>query len=102
MTQTNNNAPSRLRKTVSWVLALVFLWMFWDVGQAALNQGSVPLGVHVTRYTVQSGETLWTIAERLDPDANPNATIDWVMARNPGFYGDVHPGQVITVPEEVK
>ena len=50
---------------------------------------------HVERVIVQPGDTLWTIAERLAPNADPRAVVDDLTAA-PGGSSSVQPGEQIT------
>lgn len=48
--------------------------------------------------TVQSGDTLWSIADRAQPGADPRAVIEEIRQLN-GLTGDTLPvGLVIEVP----
>ena len=49
---------------------------------------------HVERVVVQAGDTLWTIAERLDPKADPRAVVDQLAAAHGS--SSLQPGEVIT------
>ena len=42
-------------------------------------------------YVVQPGDTVWTIAHRLDPTGDPRATVDRIVALNGGAA--LQPGQ---------
>jgi hypothetical protein len=47
-------------------------------------------------YVVQPGDTLWTIAERLDPSGDPRATTDELATQVGGDA--VVPGERIMLP----
>ena len=47
-------------------------------------------------YTVQPGDTLWTIAERADPSADPRPLVAQ-LAQQTGS-DTVHPGERIALP----
>ena len=50
------------------------------------------------RVTVQPGDTLWAIAERVRPDADPRATVDRIRDMNGLDSGVAQAGQVLLVP----
>jgi hypothetical protein len=50
------------------------------------------------RVTVRPGETLWAIAERVRPDADPRATIARIKNMNGLTSGAAQAGQVLLVP----
>ena len=47
---------------------------------------------------VQPGETLWVIAERLDPDADPRETVARIVAMNDLPSSSVLVGQELLIP----
>jgi hypothetical protein len=48
-------------------------------------------------YVVQSGDTLWSIAQRLRPGSDPRAVVDALSSRVPG--GALEPGQRLDVSD---
>ena len=50
------------------------------------------------RVTVQPGDTLWVIAERVRPNADPRATIARIKQMNALTSGEAKAGQVLLVP----
>lgn len=53
-------------------------------------------------YTVAPGDTLWTIAQRVNPKADPRATVMQLRVINGVGAGDVlQPGQVLQVPSHI-
>ena len=50
------------------------------------------------RVTVRPGDTLWAIAERVRPDADPRATIARIKDMNGLTSGAAQAGQVLLVP----
>jgi multidrug efflux pump subunit AcrA (membrane-fusion protein) len=47
---------------------------------------------------VAPGETLWTIAARVNPDIDPRAVIEEIKALNVIEGSEVYAGQVLLVP----
>ena len=48
---------------------------------------------HVQRVIVQAGDTLWTIAQRLAPNADPRAVVDKIVAARGS--ADIKPGEAV-------
>jgi hypothetical protein len=46
---------------------------------------------------VRPGETVWSIAQRVAPDADTRAVVDAIVARNGLVGGAVHPGQRLII-----
>jgi len=61
---------------------------------AAAGPGMVPAGA--TAYVVRPGDTLWTVAARLDPGRDERPLVDQ-LARELGGSA-LYPGQVIPLP----
>ena len=51
-----------------------------------------------TQIVVAPGETLWTIAARVNPEIDPRAVIDQIMDLNVIDGSNVYAGQVLVVP----
>jgi hypothetical protein len=74
---------------VGLVCAMLVL-VAWASAPAPGHPAPVPASV-----TVRAGDTLWSIASRIEPNADPRAVVDSLMAKN--HLGDVSlvPGQVL-------
>lgn len=69
------------------------------VGMGAWTAEHASTPTPVGQYTVLPGDTLWTIAEELDPNSDPRDIIDDISQLNPTISaGDLQPGQTISVP----
>ncbi|HUY62929.1 MAG TPA: LysM domain-containing protein [Acidimicrobiales bacterium] len=89
----HNPAPFNARdRRRHWVLAtaligiLVALALPWGGtgGRPLVTSGTVLAGAaiaHHALYVVQPGDTMWTIAERLDPRADPRPVVAELQAQ---------------------
>lgn len=95
-------APPRLtRRGRLVVLALLFGLLLGIVAFAmapATATNDRGDSVVAERVTVQPGDTLWAIAERVRPDADPRATIARIKDMNGLTSGAAQAGQVLLVP----
>ena len=57
-----------------------------------------PRPAHVRAYVVRPGDTLWTIAGRVDSGADPRAVVDALIAGNHLRDAAIAPGQVLRLP----
>lgn len=68
--------------------------------QASSQVGpKVPVGNSVSRVVVRPGETLWGIAARVDPAADPRAVIPEIVDLNSLSGTSLQVGQVLLVPK---
>ena len=71
------------------------------VAQEAPYNGAAPGGfvpAAASSVTVESGDTLWSLAERLDPQADPREVIAAIMTLNGLDTPTLQPGQVLLLP----
>jgi nucleoid-associated protein YgaU len=84
--------------TLAVVLAVL---MAAPVATALGRRGSPTFGSGPLRnervYVIRSGDTVWSIAERLTP-GDPTPLVDAIAARNGIDVGDIVPGQAIVIP----
>ena len=99
-------ARARLRMTRrgrSVLLALVSLPIVVMLLALALNGGgataSLEAGAPAEIVMVQPGESLWTLAERIAPGADPRDVIEELKAFNRLASADVWAGQQISIPQ---
>ena len=102
------DAPQSLRLTrrgrvVLAVLAAVVVSLFGlAVARGTPAAGpAAPAGTaghSMTRIVVQPGQTLWTIAMRADPQADPRHVVQQIVAANALPGGSVQAGQRLLVP----
>ncbi|HXW39302.1 MAG TPA: LysM peptidoglycan-binding domain-containing protein [Acidimicrobiales bacterium] len=90
----------RRRRTILVLMALLLGALALPLGGAgglSHAPGSAPAGTgHAAVYVVQPGDTLWTIAERVDPSGDPRPLVARMAARL--GTDEVVPGEQITVP----
>jgi nucleoid-associated protein YgaU len=75
--------------------ALVSLGQFAASAVAADGGGDAPVSV---TWVVQPGETLWVIAERVDPATDPRETVARIVAMNDLPSSSVQAGQELQIP----
>lgn len=82
-------------------LAFVLLTPFGLLGGGPLAASEQPgspgsLGSHAAAYVVKPGDTLWSIATRVDRGGDPRPLVDR-MAAQLGTY-ELQPGETIDLP----
>lgn len=105
-------APSRfvasLRLTRRGRLALIGLFVALAFALVSLGQVAASAGLNgadggasepvSTTWVVQPGETLWVIAERVDPGSDPRETVARIVAMNDLPTSSVQAGQELQLP----
>jgi len=76
-------------------ISLVSLFGIATASAKASNEAS---NSTTTQIVVAPGETLWTIAARVNPEIDPRAVIDQIMNLNVIDGSNVYAGQVLLVP----
>jgi nucleoid-associated protein YgaU len=66
--------------------------------QDVAGTGIRPAGHAEQVYVVRSGDTVWTIAERVAPGEDPRPWVDAIAARNGIQAGSLVPGQSLILP----
>jgi Tfp pilus assembly protein FimV len=94
-------APVRLTRRgvfAGWVVVLVTVGII----VFGLLQGSspaVPAASETTRVTLLPGESLWTVAQQVNPRVDPRVTVDAIRDLNGlGSASIVQSGSELTVP----
>jgi len=81
------------------VLSLIGLAAAAGASTAGSAAPSGTAGHSMTRVVVQPGQTLWTIAMRADPQADPRLVVRRIIAANALHNGGVQVGQRLLVPQ---
>ncbi len=94
----------RRRVTLTAAAVLATLALLGPVSRAVAGPGAVPRAPSDMRpaalhsYVVRSGDTVWSIAGRLAPGADPRVTVTRILAANRVDPGSLRPGQVLVLP----
>jgi LysM repeat protein len=77
------------------------VWIGVAGGAQASSQHSATGSAYrgLTRVVVRPGQTLWAIAARAEPTADPRAVIQQIMEVNAISSPDVQPGELLWVPQ---
>jgi hypothetical protein len=59
---------------------------------------SAARGAGLAKVVVRPGQSLWSVAEASDPDADPRVVIQDIMQMNSLKSAEIQPGQVLWVP----
>jgi hypothetical protein len=90
----------RRRRTILAVMGLALALLAFPLGGfggASHTTESVSAAqIHGSTYTVRAGDSLWSIAERVDPSGDPRPLVSQ-MAAQLGTY-NVVPGELVTIP----
>jgi hypothetical protein len=85
--------------TVSFVTMLaISLISLFGIATSSAKASNEATKSPTTQIVVAPGETLWTIAARVNPEIDPRAVIDQIMALNVINGSNVYAGQVLLVP----
>jgi LysM repeat protein len=99
-------APIKLtRRGRLWLTTLSFglmlaisLISLFGIATASAKASSEVSNSSTTQIVVAPGETLWTIAARVNPEIDPRAVIEDIKALNVISGSEVYAGQVLLVP----
>jgi LysM domain len=87
------------RRRLTLTLSVALVAAAW-AGPAvrALGSPEQPTRIAGSSYVVREGDTLWTIAHRLAPGADPRPIVDVLSTTNGLDAGRIVPGQTLVVP----
>ena len=86
------------RRCLTLTVSLALVAVAW-AGPAvrALGSPETPARVSRASYVVREGDTLWTIAQKLEPASDPRPIVDLLSAMNGVDAGRLVPGQTLVV-----
>ncbi len=97
---TRTCVPRRRRLAVTITISVVAaVWA--PAAVEAIGAGPAPERVARSRYVVRAGDTLWSIAERFAPGADPRPVVDLLAETNEVEAGRLFPGQLLVIPAEL-
>ena len=88
----------RRRRTVGVAGVALIAVLLSPLAAGAVRRGEAPVPPAAQVVVVHAGDTLWAIAQRTRPDADPRATIAQIMQVNTVDPGALAPGQALVVP----
>ncbi len=86
--------------TLAALLAIVLMWLA-AAARAQASSGGLPPGAvyqNLTSVVVHPGQTLWSIALRAQPGADPRIVVQQIIELNALSSTAVEPGQHLWVP----
>ena len=95
LTRRGRMLVSALSFAAMLAISLVSLFGIATASAKASNEAS---NSTTTQIVVAPGETLWTIAARVNPEIDPRAVIEDIKALNVIEGSEVYAGQVLLVP----
>ncbi len=98
---TRYSAAVRRRRSVALLVlaGLAALAVVLLLGQLAQTARAAGVPEQTVQVKVRAGESLWQIARRTAPEAEPGAVVERIVAENGLASADVSPGQVVNVPK---
>lgn len=90
----------RLVVTAAAVLMVAALSVVLAGAAQALGHSGAPArqGSAITKVEVRPGQSLWTLAQAYDPNADPRQVIQEILQLNSMSTDQVQPGQVLWMP----
>jgi Tfp pilus assembly protein FimV len=88
----------RRRIAATLVLGTVLTIVLTGPVAAALGSDGAPDPTAERTYVVRSGDTLWAIAHRLAPGADPRVTVLAIEAANAVDGSSLTPGEILRLP----
>ena len=97
--QTGHVRLTRRGRLVVVLSVLMLLVVGFSIGGHVSSQAASSAGVqHARTVTVQPGESLWAVAIRIAPHADPRLVVDRIAQINHLAGAEVFAGQQLTVP----
>lgn len=93
---------SRLTPRGRVVVAVVWIVLLGIAALIITNPSASPAGeaeAPTSKIEVQPGDTLWQLANEIQPDSDPREVVHAIVALNDlASAGDIHPGDTLVVP----
>ena len=87
------------RRRLAAIFTIAVVGAAWaPAAVGALGAGPATERVSHSSYFVREGDTLWAIAERVAPGADPRPVVDALAAVNGVDAGSLLPGQLLVIP----
>lgn len=77
---------------------MVLVAVLLPVARAAAGDQDAARPVHMPRYTVESGDSLWSIAQDFTQGGDPRPLIDAIEDRNGVSADSLQAGQTLLIP----
>jgi hypothetical protein len=90
----------RGRAVLAALIAAPLLVVAWVGFSPAAQAGDTPASVAFSYVSVEPGQSLWQLAERIAPGADPREVVADLLSLNNLASADVQPGQRLAVPAE--
>jgi Tfp pilus assembly protein FimV len=88
----------RRRRTAAIGAIALAAVLLSPLAASAVRRGEAPDPPPQRVVVVRAGDTLWSIATRVRPDADPRDTVEAILQSNPVDAGSLVPGQSLAVP----
>lgn len=97
MNRKSNLSKPKIRRTVTfyavcWIIGIGILLHWWG--------GVASADTHNEQYTVQSGDTLWNIAQSHMSSMDTRVAVDELMRVNHINQAYIYPGENIVLPQK--
>lgn len=90
----------RGRAVLAALIAAPLVVAAWVGFSPAAQAGDAPASVSFAYVSVEPGQSLWQLAERIAPGADPREVVADLLSLNNLASADVQPGQRLAVPAE--
>ena len=94
----SQNPAARKFFRTAVVVAIASSSVFGFVNTAAANSQTSGTAAKFEYVTVSAGQTLWSLAEKIAPDADPQSWMQDVVNLNGLTSTDLKPGQKLALP----
>jgi Tfp pilus assembly protein FimV len=88
----------RRRRTVGIGTIALAAVLLSPLAAGAVRRAEAPTPRPQRIVVVRAGDTLWSIAQQVRPEADPRDTVEAILEANPVESGSLVPGQSLAVP----